>query len=558
MRNKQLFTILTAFWFALGSTWADQPDAVGYYLFTDRTWALSGDTVWFRLAAIDIASEKGNVVHVELENLNNQPVSRVTVVTTNGSGKGYLPVPDTMQTGVYWLYAYTSSMRNSGNVTIPARLLTVYHRFEESFGSIDVPMANPFQFSDQIIPSQIINVDKPEAKPRETITVTIDTESKWVSSSKKLVISAFVENPIHLNLDSFFWKKLHSGSISGAGELPPEVNSFLIEGRVVPFSGNELPTRSLVLLAISDSVPWFDYYVAQSDGYFRFNMKNLKGTATIYLRAIAEDNLELGVELQKGMMKGSGQLPTKNVQLSEKEAEKVKTLTEAVWYEKIFAGDQPWHEVQFEAKQPYAHPFYGKPDRRVIPAEFIDLPDFQEISRELLPGVRYRRRGNTSSVQLMNNTEKTYFDQNPLRLINGIPFFDDGLLFRLKSTDIQYIDIIHQERVFGDLSFKGVLSISLHDRENSWTSGQKTLFPLTIPCLQIYQSPSLMIEPAIGLLPGQPDFRRVFLFEEPDGNQNLKSYTFRSSDIKGNIVIKLQGITCENRPFEITRKIEVK
>lgn len=257
-------------------------------------------------------------------------------------------------------------------------------------------------------------------------------------------------------------------------------------------------------------------------------------------------------------MNGSGQIPAKFVQLSHKEAERVKSLAEAVWYEKIFAGDQPWPEVRFEAKHPYAYPFYGKPDRRVIPAEFIDLPDFQEISRELLPGVRYRRRRNTSSVQLMNNTERTYFDQNPLRLINGIPFFDDGLIYRLKSTDIRYIDIIHQERVFGDLSFKGVLSISLHDRENSWITGQKTLFPFTIPCLQIYQSPSLMIESAIGLLPVQPDFRRIFLFEEHDGNQNLKSYTFMTSDIKGNIVIKLQGITHENEPFEITRNIEVK
>ena len=41
------------------------PGNQGLYLLTDRSWAISGDTLWFKVIAVNAAEEGGNVVHVQ-------------------------------------------------------------------------------------------------------------------------------------------------------------------------------------------------------------------------------------------------------------------------------------------------------------------------------------------------------------------------------------------------------------------------------------------------------------------------------------------------------------
>jgi hypothetical protein len=200
--------------------------------------------------------------------------------------------------------------------------------------------------------------------------------------------------------------------------------------------------------------------------------------------------------------------------------------------------------------------FYGISDRRIVPSEFINLPDFSEISRELLPAAKFRRHENQFSFRIFDDLEHNYFEKSPLRLINGVPVFDDNLLYRLKSTDIRTIDLIYQERIFGDISFKGVIAIVLNENAGDWLSEQKNLCRFTIPCLQIPQASGNTIHP--DPTPGNhfPDFRRVFLFQRA-GISETQSFSFRVSDLKGTVVVKIEGITTDNEPFAITREILV-
>jgi hypothetical protein len=547
---------LTATLFTISKAGAN-PGNQGLYLLTDRSWAISGDTVWFKVIAVNAAEERGNVVHVQLENLQNEPVSRIMVVTSDGKGEGFIPVPDSLSTGKYWLYAYTSAMRNSETVAAPAKLLTVYHRFDETFESVPMPDANSITHNNITIQDIDIQLSSTTVSPRGQVKVNLVFSNEMLSQLKDLVVSASLEESLSASVDQFYSRTLKSQSLDEIRTFPPEYNGFLIEGRVLPMAGSQLPPKSMVILAIPDSIPWFDYYLANDDGYFRFTLKNARGTADIFIRAIASENQELKVELEKGMITGSEHFSVNEQILSPSQAQWIKSITEAAWYEKVFLGEQTWTETYFAMDHPYSIPFYGKANRRVVLSEFIELPDFQEISRELLPGVRYRRRGNSTTLQLMDNGERMYFEKNPLRLINGIPIFDDGLLYRFKSSDIEYIDIINEERIFGDISFKGVLALSLTDRENNWIAGQKTLYSFSIPCLQVPQPPSYMTKYGLALPANLPDFRKVFLFERIDREQPKTTFQFSASDLKGSIVVKLQGITLNNEPFEITRKIEV-
>ena len=191
----------------------------------------------------------------------------------------------------------------------------------------------------------------------------------------------------------------------------------------------------------------------------------------------------------------------------------------------------------------------------MIPDEFIDLPDFQEISREILPGVQYRSKNDETTIRILNNSYRMFFEDEPLRLINGIPVFKNDFFKNLKSTDINFIDIVKTERIFGDLIFKGVLAVSLYDKSNSWLAQQTNVFQFKVDFIQLTKMPGYSVQNK--LHENQPDMRQVFLWEilESDSPDNTD---FFLSDRKGIVEISVEGFTAENEFFKSSKLIKIK
>jgi hypothetical protein len=532
------------------------PEARRLFLFADRSWALSGDTVWFTVADAWQDESRGNVVHVRLENHLSEPVSEIMVITKEGAGDGYMPVPDSLQTGIYWLRAYSSAKVNDSSSTSASSLLTVFHRFMEHMPAIHFPdgleklPTSGNGLAEMTVTQQV-------AAPRGRVTVDITIPEMAGSRIREMVVSARLEGPLDSLTEPFYLLPPALQEMQFRETLPPEVNGFFIEGRIKSVQNRALPDRMMVLLSIPDTIPYFDYFIAKDDGYFRFKLKDAYGTAQIYLRAIAADGQELSVELMHGMMIGGIIGTFSLVEPDQTQQKFVRDMTDAAWLERIFSGSKVFSEPVIKMEPRFKYAFYGIPDRRVVPSEFADLPDFMEISRELLPAVRFRQRDNQFLLQILDNQEGEFFEKSPLRLINGIPVFDDNLLFRLKSSDIRYMDIIYKERIYGDISFKGVLAIALKDGKDNFLEDQKSLHMYTIPSLQIYREAGYMSTPLHPSVSNIPDFRRVFLFRRVNAVESTSSIDFTVSDLKGTVVVKLQGITTDNQPFVLIRKIVV-
>jgi hypothetical protein len=233
----------------------------------------------------------------------------------------------------------------------------------------------------------------------------------------------------------------------------------------------------------------------------------------------------------------------------------ISTLINGNFIKKLFNPPLISKRQTFEMPTKYDIPFYGPPTKRVIPDEFFDLPDFKEISREILPGVQNRERNGASTFRLLNTSRNVYFDNEPLRLLNGIPIFKNSLLASLKSTDIKYIDLVQTERIFGDLLFKGILAVALHDESNSWMAQQSSIYQFNIPCLQPETQPGYLERNETDT--SVPDTRQLFIWNILDAKEP-KDFQFQLSDIKGKVEISIEGVTISNKPFKTAKIIEVK
>lgn len=96
------------------------PDEINYrekiFLHIDRKLYLSGEIIWFKGYCTDgefnIPSDVSKVMYIEILNNQNQPVLSEKVCLENGKSHGTVYIPRSLQTGIYYIRAYTRWMTN--------------------------------------------------------------------------------------------------------------------------------------------------------------------------------------------------------------------------------------------------------------------------------------------------------------------------------------------------------------------------------------------------------------------------------------------------------------
>ena len=518
-------------------------------LFTDRDFCVSGDTVWVKVFQPEELENLGNIIHVQLDGKNNHLISSIAIKTVNNTARGFISIPDSLSTGQYFISAFFNAQRNIAVMETSVKSLFVFNRFEDRVEEIELKTPNSRE-KDIINNSAInINTDKIEYLTRENVALNIDINSGY--KIKNAIVRATLADPLtqETEIENKFRLQSSNSDITDFTEN----DGILLNGKVTGKNG-ELTANALVLLTIGGEQPYLDYYVLNENGDFHFYIKNAFGNGNVFLQVVSNSDGQFIIQLENNFMvrAETNQFYLKTLNI--KQTDFINTSINASLTNKIFNPELDTQKAKFEMPQRFSTPFYGKPDQHVIPDEFIDLPDFQEISREILPGVQYRSKNDEITIRIINNSYRWFFEDEPLRLINGIPVFKNDFFKNLKSTDISFIDIVKTERIFGDLIFKGVLSVSLYDKSNSWLAQQPNVFQFNVDFIQTEKKPNYLRPDK--LQENQPDMRQVFLWEEME--EGPTDFGFSLSDRKGTVEITVEGLTANDEFFKSSKLIEIK
>ena len=86
------------------------------FVHTDKTFYLAGETVWFKVYALDASFHKplaiSSVAYIEILNKDLKPVVQSKVAMSNGNGNGSFILPGSLSSGNYIFRAYSSWMKN--------------------------------------------------------------------------------------------------------------------------------------------------------------------------------------------------------------------------------------------------------------------------------------------------------------------------------------------------------------------------------------------------------------------------------------------------------------
>ncbi|MEY3562662.1 MAG: hypothetical protein RLZZ294_668 [Bacteroidota bacterium] len=186
--------------------------------------------------------------------------------------------------------------------------------------------------------------------------------------------------------------------------------------------------------------------------------------------------------------------------------------------------------------------FYGKPDIRYYLDDYVRFPNMEEVIAEIISEVRVKKEKDHAILQVLNIPFKYFFTNEPLIMVDGIPYFNTKELLESDPLLIKSIDVINRKYIVGTHEFEGIVHFKTY--RNDMGSLKKIDSDKSFPTRGLQISKSL--EPAFqgNYNTTMPDFRNI-VFKKNDIQSDFRGTAvmpFKLSDAIGDYNIIFRGL----------------
>ncbi|MBN1184772.1 MAG: hypothetical protein JXB49_20970 [Bacteroidales bacterium] len=526
------------------------------YIQTDRFCYVSGDIAFFKVYIPEyVNTKREQAICIDLISCEGTFICGELVKLTNGMASGYFEIPDTLPTGSYDIRAYMGQSIDSIEPVRSIKHVFVSNRFGKE-GVVWKDLIN-----DEILNSSIrktinnpnceIQVNKKLFHTREKVTLSITFNSSIQSDT---LFASLSIKPV-----SNFEKRVGAANANISGLDDNSGNNRGVEiGKGVKVSGRLLNPdlnipikKAVVFLSFQDTVLRLQYALSDDQGYFCFYTDGYYDRQLVIfsacnypsLKPLEKVKFEIHSSfIEKGSVnKGAYQpslwlIDTLNISKA--------LVSKAYNINYVKKKTIPLRDTFM-----YCHKFFtGKLTDQVNPDDYLTFFDFTELSREILPFVRYRKTDDGYKFSIVDQINNFYRD-DPFVIVDGVPLFDLSKINQLGTEQLKRIDVKGQPRFYGDIFMSNGIVLIWTKNADFWS--QIETGPMHKEELQFFQKPAIFCFPDYSIHSDTyiPDFRQT-LFWKPEiivPNNNKIEIEFYTSDEKGNFEIIMEGITSKGQ-----------
>lgn len=204
-------------------------------------------------------------------------------------------------------------------------------------------------------------------------------------------------------------------------------------------------------------------------------------------------------------------------------------------------------------------PFFGKPDREYFLDDYTRFTTMEEVLREYVPDVAPRKHRNNFRLKV-NDKGAIPFDENPLVLMDGVPFFNMDTVISFDPLKIKSLSVVEKKYYYGPLTFYGIMSYVTYKGDLDGINLDPNSLVMEYNGMQLQrQFYSPIYETEEQRKSPMPDFRNT-LYWLPDLRLNMdekKQISFYTGDIAGKYLIVLNGLTSDGKAATIALTFQV-
>jgi hypothetical protein len=328
-----------------------------------------------------------------------------------------------------------------------------------------------FTLAGQNEPALQANTDRKEYQPGENVFLTIRSENTASDSISSMSVSVHMgqgktdANPIGMQRikDIIFDQSISNDSANMSERLNinktipisklPEIREVSLTGFVRNRETNEPVGNCRVYLSVLGDQPQIHAYETQEDGTFIFSLNSFTGNKKLFLATEPRSDVHLDISINTDFL--APYIPDY--------AEKYFSRDEHHLYEKMFINKQLSDRFLQEEKRSDVSRFvtqsiFTAVDHTVDLDDFIELSSFEEVFKEIVPGVFLFKKKDAISFQIQHPENARMF-MKPLVLMDNAPIFALEQLLRVPPSVIDRIDIIYREYQLGSYTIPGIIHI---------------------------------------------------------------------------------------------------
>lgn len=355
------------------------------------------------------------------------------------------------------------------------------------------------------------------------------------------------------------WRKLIWSEILNANkpamQFLPEVNGHLISGKLTQANGSP---RSNTLLYMGIPSKRLQFYSTLSDslGNFIVNTKDLYGPNEIVAQIDYRLDSTSKISIRNPFEERYSMATLSRFDIKPTLLNAVKKSSLNMQIQNVYANDKL---KQFYYPGIDSAKFYGSPYKTYLLDDYTRFGTMEEIIREYVKEVFVFKKRDGFMLKV---TGRYYeLNENPLILLDGIPYLDVNQLMLVNPNNIKKLDVIIDDYYYGAAIYDGILSFSSFKGDIAGADIDPHAIVLDYEGMQLqreFYSPIYETDAQIGSR--MPDFRNL-LFWSPSIAPNKETsgqLNFYTSDVTGNYIGVIQGLSKNGIPGSRYFHFEVK
>ncbi|MCK5838317.1 MAG: hypothetical protein KAG99_00650, partial [Bacteroidales bacterium] len=498
--------------------------------------------------------ELSKIVYLELFDASKKKFFKGKFEVIDGIATGNFQIPVETISGNYFIRAYTQYQRNFPPEYFATKLITIINP--------EFPLPLQEQKTDMLINEELgspkhetdidveitVQADKSIYKKREPVELKIQIPDMDANEITNLNV-AVVRQGTFSKPESYFTP------VSGVGTDLIKDNKQLFwvpETRGVSISGIVTENKSLkpmagagIYLSVLGDDPQLHITQTKENGAFVFSLGYLTREHEIFIGVKQYDDKNIRLLVNSDFSNDFTHL--QNIPVSIDTTYKILIEEMLVNYQsqKIFTP----HETEAADTTRARIEIFGKPEVSVHLADFIDLPNLENIIFELVPTVMVRSKNGRKSLSVLNPETNRIFT-NQLLLLDHVPVFDVDAVLSIPPAKIENIDVINSTHYLGNNILRSVVMINTKAGDFAgyiFPEGSIFVEYQAITPNKNFESPTYETQSEKNSR--LPDFRTT-LYWYPDLilQQQETALSFFASDHCSEYDIIVRGITNEGTP----------
>jgi len=537
------------------------------YLHTDRDLYIAGENLFYTLYLQGNVGQLSKYAYLIIRDKNGSFVSNLRLEINNQIAYGSIYLSDTLSSGIYQIVCYTNCMRNEGEKSYFNKEIIIANRFDEKMDLFNAP-ANYVSDISSKVPSDlnnlneniIIHLDKQEFDQREKISFSVENKNNPIDSITRLSVSIseiIPGIPLEPSFPEYFGNNRYSYNKEANQnycKFIPEINGAVIQGQIMPvkqivngkdsilIQGRNPSMNFTLLVSAIDSIVNMQLITTDSTGTFSFLLNPFYDGKELIMRLKENVNSTIIPDKKFGLFQTftpSGKFNVPGLKDYMIRSAKIAQFQN-------FYSNQPTiiTKKKFIPSKPVPRIYY-KQYSTIYPSDFLELPDFVEISKEIIPALRLKKTDNKYVSVYMNLLNQSNVNVEPTIFLDGVAIDDVNQIIKMGSTKIVRIESLPVPRAYGELSFSGILAVFSKDQEINNIQFKTPTIKYQTLSSESYTKPEAF--KPVDNSKHIPDLRQQLLWEpeiilRKNEKRQISCY---ASDLQGKFRINIQGITSD-------------